>query len=247
MKIKSALMTEASGSLGGLVASHNRGGLYLRARAVPVNPNTPQQQLIRGFVAQLTSLWTDVLTAPQRASWDLYAENVPLPDRLGEPRNVGGLAMYVRSNVPRMQSPLPRVDTAPLIFNLGDYSAPSFNTLSEATQDVTTVFSGTDEWVSETQAALIFYSSRAQNPSINYFKGPYRLADRILGSQPAPPVPPVQLSVAFPFVVGQRIFFRYNVTRADGRLGSEGFTTLIAENGPVSLESASRPGKKRNK
>lgn len=227
MKIKSALVTQASGSLGGLTASHNRGGLYFRARATPVNPNTPQQQAIRGFVAQLTSLWLNTLTGLQRAAWDLYALNVPLPDRLGEPRNVGGLAMYIRSNVPRMQSPLPRVDAAPTIFNLGDYSIPTFTVLSEATQDVTCTFDALDEWVGETQAALIFYTSRAQNESINYFKGPYRLADRILGSQPAPPAPPVQLTLAFPFVAGQRVFFRLNVTRADGRLGAAAFTNLL--------------------
>ncbi len=228
MKIKSQTFTQASGSLGGITASHNRGGLYLRARATPVNPNTPQQQEIRGFVAQLTSLWTNVLSPIDRATWDLYALNVPLPDRLGEPRNVGGLAMYVRSNVPRMQSPLPRVDQGPGIFDLGDYSPPTLGILSAAAGTIDVSFAASDAWPSETQAAMIMWTSRGKNPSINYFKGPYRKADRILGDQPAPPVPPSTLTPAFPVLEGQRYFFRFNVTRADGRLGAEYRLTALA-------------------
>ncbi len=221
MLFKSALATELSGSLGGIVASHNRGGGYFRARTIPVNPATPQQEAVRGFMAFLTDAWSNVLTQVQREAWDTYAENVEITGPLGDPRNIGGLAHYVRSNVVRMQSPLPRVDDAPTKFGIGGYSPPTFASPSEATQDVLCTFGALDNWVNETQAAMIVYTSRPQNPSINFFKGPYRLADRILGSQPAPPPSPATLVLAFPFIEGQKIFFRVNVTRANGRLSTE--------------------------
>lgn len=228
MKIKSSLMTEASGSIGGITASHNRGGLYLRARVIPVNPNTPQQQAIRGFVAQLSSLWLSVLSALQRGAWDTYALNVPLPDRLGEPRNVGGLAMYIRSNVPRLQVGLPRVDDGPTIYNLGAYTAGTFAPPSEATQASDVVFAATDAWVGEDDAAMIFFWSRAQNSSVNYFKGPYRSTTTILGDLALPPTPPLPIDASFPFVAGQAVFVRQNVTRADGRLATATFSRLVA-------------------
>ena len=218
MKFKSALITEASGSIGGMTASRNRGGQYFRARAVPVNPNSPQQQAIRGFVATLTSLWNGTLTPAQRDTWDQYALNVPLPDRLGEPRNVGGLAMYVRSNVPRLQAALPRVDTGPAIFNLGEFTNPAFSTFAAATDDFAVTFQADDDWANEDDAAMLLLGSRPTNPTINFFKGPYRFADLIAGDAITPPISPATIVNPFGFEVGQRVFVQMRVSRADGRL-----------------------------
>lgn len=228
MKIKSALITQASGSIGGFTASHNRGGLYLRARATPTNPNTPQQQAVRSFMSTLTSLWLNVLTGVQRAGWDLYALQVPLTGRLGEPHNVGGLSMYVRSNSPRLQAGLPRVDDAPSIFNLGEYTVPTLGIMSEAAQLIPVGFAVTDEWVGEDDAAMLIWTSRPQNLSINYFKGPYRFAGAILGDSALPPASPQDITPAFPFEVDHLVFIRANVVRVDGRLGAEFRTGAVA-------------------
>lgn len=250
MKIKSGLMTEASGSLGGLTASHNRGGLYLRARVVPVNPNTPQQQAIRSFVAQLSNLWLTTLNTFQRASWDTYALLVPLPDRLGEPRNVGGLAMYIRSNVPRLQVGLPRVDSAPSIFNLGDYTPVAFSNASAGGNSFDIDFTEADDWVTEDDAAMLVFSSRGQSASINFFKGPYRTLPGILGDLALPPTTPFAAVPAFALVADQTLFVRVNVTRADGRLSTEqrGATPVgngLAAKPPSGATDKARKSKKK--
>jgi hypothetical protein len=218
MKFKSALVTEASGSIGGMTASHNKGGLYLRARAIPTNPNSPQQQVVRGFVAQLAGLWSDTLTVAQRFGWDLYASVVPLPDPIGEPRDVGGLPMYIRSNVPRLQAGLARVDDAPTIFNLGSFTNPEVDNFAAATDEFDVSFSDTDNWVDEDGSAMLILSSPPQNQSINYYKGPYRFAGAILGDAITAPTSPATISAAFPFSVDQRVFVQIRITRADGRL-----------------------------
>jgi len=228
MKFKSALVTQISGSIGGMTGSHNRGGMYFRARATPVNPNTVPQQAVRGFFAQLANLWVNVLTPGQRAAWDLYALNVLLPDPLGEPRNAGGLGMYIRSNIPRLQVGLPRVDTAPAIFDLGDFTPPTVGILSAGAGTISVAFNILDAWVGEDDASMLMYVSRPANPSINYFKGPYRISDQIAGDLALPPASPQVLSLTFPYVLDQRAFFRFNVTRADGRYGSEVRFTQIA-------------------
>lgn len=246
MKFKSFVMTQASGSVGGTTASHNRGGMYFRARATPVNPNTPQQQLVRAIVGQLAALWTGTLTALQRAAWDLYALQVPLLDRLGEARNVGGLAMYVRSNTPRLQVSMERVDDGPTIFTLPALEALILESPSEAAQQI--VFDYQEEpvipevWLSEDGAGLLGYSARAQNASINYFKGPYRSIGVTLGSAGLPETPPFIYAPAFPFVQGQNVFARVQLTRADGRLSLPQLLGQIAINGPAA-GATDRPGR----
>lgn len=219
MIFKSQLLTQASGSVGGLTFSRNKGGAYTRARAVPINPNTPFQQIIRNAVASLSNLWVNVLTPTQRAEWDLYAANVPILNALGDPINLTGLNMYIRSNTPRLLGADPRADTGPGIFDVGEFTSPSFLT-QEATDTVDVTFTDTDAWANEDNSSMMVYASRPQNPSINFFKGPYRFAAKIEGDAITPPSSPASIALPFPLIPGQRVFYRVNVTRADGRLSN---------------------------
>lgn len=218
MKFKSSVYTQASGSIGGLTYSHNRGGMYTRARSIPTNPSSGFQAVIRGFVAALTSAWNDTLSAAQRAAWDVYAENVLMSDRLGESRNIGGLGHYVRSNVPRLQAGLARVDDGPTTFNLGEFTNPTIDEVDATADEIDVGFTEADDWVGETGAALLVLCSRPQNPGINYFTGPYRFADSVDGDATTPPTTPDSIGLPFPVEAGQKIFAQFRVTRADGRL-----------------------------
>lgn len=218
MKFKSSLLAQASGSVGGSTYSHNKGGMYIRNRSIPTNPNTTYQQAIRSIVGQLTDLWLTTLTAAQRAAWDAYAAAVPILDSLGESRAVTGLNMYVRSNTPRLQAALPRVDDGPTIQNLGDYTAPAIASVAAAADTADVSFTNTDDWANEDDAALLAYFSRPKSASINFFKGPYRYADKVDGDSVTPPTSPATIALPFPVEVGHRVFGRLQVSRADGRL-----------------------------
>jgi len=217
VKFKSQVYTEASGSIGGVTYSRNRGGAYTRSRTVPVNPNSPEQQAVRGLVATLTSTWGNVLTAGQRDAWDFYAESVPLPDALGEPRNPGGLGMYVRCNVPRLQTTLARIDDAPGVFDLGVFTNPSVDSVDAAADTIDVAFTNTDPWATAVGGGMLVYASRPKNPTINYFKGPYRFAGLVAGAAVAP-TSPATVDLPFPVVVGQRIFVQLRFSQVDGRL-----------------------------
>ena len=69
MKFKSALVTQASGSVGGMTFSRNRYGMYTRAKGLPVNPNSEFQQAVRQIFSGLSSAWNGVLTSGQRSGW----------------------------------------------------------------------------------------------------------------------------------------------------------------------------------
>ncbi len=75
---------------------------------------------------------------------------------------------------------------------------------------------------------MIIWTSRPQNASVNYFKGPYRIAGIVLGNFALPPTSPEDVVPAFPFEVDHKVFVRINVTRVDGRLGSEFLVGALA-------------------
>lgn len=229
MKFKSALVTQASGSVGGMTASHNKGGMYLRARATPVNPSSSAQVAIRNYMSQLTTRWQETLTQANRDAWTTYAGNVLLPDRLGESRNVGGLGMFIRGNVPRLQAGLPIVDAGPTTFDLGTFTdpVPTITAGSPATSSL--VITNTDDWANEDDAAMLIYASREQSPSINFFKGPYRFGDTIDGDSVTPPTSPATPTLPFAGTAGNTMFLQVRVTRADGRLSPVSrFRSVIA-------------------
>lgn len=227
MKFKSALLTSASGSVGGATWSRNKGGMYIRARAIPTNPSSTYQQTVRSAMAQLVTLWGSVLTAAQRAAWDVYADNTPLIDPLGSPTLVSGLNMYVRGNVLRLQTALVRADDAPTTYDLGGYTEPSV-TASEATQQVSVAFDNTDAWANEDEAAMFCSVSRPFGAGINYFTGPYRLAGLVEGDSTTPPTSPATIAVPFAFVAGQKLGVRCVVSRADGRRSADFRDVIVA-------------------
>lgn len=219
MKFKSALGTSFSGSVGGLTASHNRGGLYFRARRVPTNPASGQQQVVRNAVAVLTSRWGSTLTQVQRDAWQTYATNTPKVDRLGDSINLSGVNWYIACNTPRVQGSLAIVDAAPTTFGLATISPPEVDAFDDTNNQVDVGFTNTDAWANETGGALLIYASRPQNPGIEFFKGPYRLAGVIAGAV-SPPTSPATLDLPFPIAVGQQVFFEARALRADGRVSS---------------------------
>lgn len=219
MKIASQLITKMSGSIGGLTGSHNKGGLYFRARAVPTNPASVFQQEVRNAVSQLTSRWGSVLTAAQRAAWKVYAENVPLVDALGEARIVPALSMYVRSNVPRLQSALAIVDDGPTVFSLATMS-PISVTADASADEIDVTYVNTDDWATVTGGALLIYASRPQSPTIEYFKGPYRFTGAEPGDTTTPPTSPATFALPFPVAASNVVHVQARATNADGRLSS---------------------------
>ena len=221
MKFKGTHISEASGSLAGVTYSHNRGGQYMRARAVPVNPNTQQQQDVRNYMASRSSAWGSVLTQAQRDSWEAYADQVLLTDALGEPRKATGLNHYVRCNVPRMQAAMAGspLQVAPATFDLGSYTNPVLGVISAVGSTASIAYTNSDPWAIAVGGAMLVYASKGQSPATNYFKGPYRYAGKVLGAV-VPPTSPYACPLPFAVQVGQRVYVKLSFIQVDGRLSS---------------------------
>ncbi len=226
MLFESGIITAASGSIGGLTASRNKGGMYFRAKAVPVDPGSSFQIAVRVIMAGLVNIWNNVLTQAQRDDWATYAANTPILNKLGALSNVSALNMYTRVNVPRLQAGASRVDEGPVEFNTGEFTNVT-HSFSQA-GGISVAFDNTDAWANEDDSSMILFAGRPQNPSINFFKGPYRLVATIEGDAITPPVSPqIFATPPFSFTEGQRMFARVVVARADGRLSTtQRFTSL---------------------
>lgn len=238
---KSALLTQASGSVGGVTFAHAAGGMYMRARAIPVNPNTALQGAVKAALTTLVNRWNDTLSAAERASWDLYAANVVQTNPLGTPFFQSGQNAYIQANSPRLFGasatliPLPNlpltgalaaaIDTGPAIFNRGTVGVLSIDAAVASTGLITVSFIDDIEgdWPATDDTALLLWLSRPRSPARNFFRGPYRLAVAILGNTAIPITSPQVFPAVIPgytFAAGERIRLSGAVIRVDGRYTS---------------------------
>ena len=97
MKYIGLLSSAASGKLGGIVASHNRGGTYFRHHAIPVQPRTPAQVGVRNQLAAFSSAFKS-LTQTQIAGWNALGLTVTLKSKLGTSYNPTGQQLFVSCN-----------------------------------------------------------------------------------------------------------------------------------------------------
>lgn len=86
-----------SGSIAGQTSSRNRYGQYRRTRAIPVNPNSTQQGVVRARLALNSAAWRD-LTGAQRAGWSTLGLSMTRTDSLGQTVNLTGLQAYCSVN-----------------------------------------------------------------------------------------------------------------------------------------------------
>lgn len=220
MIFKSPIFTQVSGSIAGMTFAHNTAGLYIRARSIPTNPNSAQQQATRATFGSLSTSWRDVLTQGQRDVWTEYAANSPVTGKLGDTLFLSGQQMYLRCNTVRSQGILAAVDDGPLVFGLADMTPPDLE-FADGGSDMNVNFTEADNWANEDDGALMIQVGRQKSATINFFRGPWRFAGEILGAAVAPTTP-LQLVNPFEtnYTLGNRVYWRATAVRADGRVSN---------------------------
>lgn len=218
MKFLSATMTHASGKIGGAVASHNKGGLYLRAWRNPTNPRSSQQLAVRNLFSSTSAFWNS-LTNTQRAAWNVMAENMTFPGVLGTAEKYSGAMCYQMCNLARLQAGLTRIDTAPVIYTMATLTPP-VPTVTAAGTTVSVAFTNTDAWANEVGGGLLVSAGRALNAGKQFFVGPYRFAGKVSGAA-TPPTSPAVITLPFPTgPAGSKQGFKFVAVRADGRIST---------------------------
>jgi len=186
MKITSALLTNASGSLGGMTAAQNRGGLYLRSRAQPVQRNSPRQQAAKAALTTVSQFWSASLSIADQAAWDTYGKNVTVVNSLGQAKNLTGLQAFQMGNAARTQIPSPIVQPGPTTFSLATFTLPTGIAVA-APGTLTFTPTATDDWFTTANGYLLVSISRPQNYGLQFFKSPFQLIGAVAKTGSAGP------------------------------------------------------------
>lgn len=189
MKYLSQLVSTASGSAGGLVASRNRFGAYFRRRSTPVNPDTERQQDARNRLATLVNHWVNTLDEEARTFWNNYAAAVATTDLIGQQIFLTGQQWFLGSNSLRLQAGLTVSAAASTIFDRGNFTLPDVEIT--ATGGTTTITisnpATTDTWREDgASGSLLVYVGRPQNATRSFYKGPWRFETRLAGNATFP-------------------------------------------------------------
>lgn len=183
-------VVEIVGSVGGNTFARGPHGPYVRARVTPVNPNSTEQQVVRGLFSTAASAWATISQA-NRDAWELYASNTPTENKLGEQTFLSGYNWFCCCNAARRRaSELVHIDPGPTTF--GRPNMPTDLVLS-ATADSTAIsmaYNNADPWAIIDDGALFWFLSQPRAAARNYLGPPYRHADYELGDTVTPPTSP---------------------------------------------------------
>lgn len=214
------LPTQPAGSIGGLTMYKHGDTFAVRARAYPKRVRSNAHTAVMSIIGALSMNWEIQLTGTDRLGWGTYAFNSPLTDAYGNPRYIRGYAQYMRSNRPRLQHGLPRIDLPPTVFDYPAYTLPTYD-IPAGNATVNVNYDTSDAWANEDGGAMFLWASTAISPTRNRPPEVYTPIGLIAGSSLIPPVPPVPFALpAWLATVKQTIFIRSSVTRADGRLSA---------------------------
>lgn len=173
---------------------------------------------MRAILANLVNEWNNTLDVAQREAWQLYASQVPITNRLGDSIFLSGQNMFIRTNSVVDQIGAVAQQNAPTQFDTGDAGTVTLDSVTALTDAIGVAFDNTQAWANDDDGFLAIYVSRPQNPSINFMKGPFRLAGTIDGDAITPPTSPATLTSPFPIAADQRVWIRTRAGIGDGRL-----------------------------
>lgn len=213
-------IAEIRGSIGGTVFARNRSGAYARNRSIPVNPGSALQSKIRATIGQVRELWFNVLTEAQRAAWKVYADNVPVSNRLGETVTLTGWNMFAKTNSFQLYHDKAAILDAPTEFATAEMDGSLEVQGAAATKNLVIAFDDSLPWVNEAGGRMEIYQSTPQAATKNFYKGPYQKVYTIDGDNVEPPTSPMSAQSRHVLTQGQKVFIMARIIRADGRLSS---------------------------
>lgn len=209
---------DARGSIGGQVHSRNRNGNYIRARTTPVNPQSGRQNTIRAAIGSLAQQWSTVLTALQRAAWEVYADSITRTNKLGAQIKLTGFNHFIRCNSIRLQAADSVIVAGPTTLSLPPQDPVFECEVDEAGQEISVTFDDTLGWASIDDGEMYVSMSSPKSAGVSFVGGPFRVAGALDGDTASPLTSPQVLAVPFPVAESQVIVCQARISEADGRL-----------------------------
>lgn len=209
---------QASGRLGSMIFSHNRGGAYLRNGSHPVISTTSDALAAKARLGTVSQQW-QAQTTGVRKSWDEFAKNNPVNDRLRQSITLTGHASFVKLNTRRLLAGLALLTAPPI-----DPAPQALTTLAlEAdigTGDFEINFTPTPLGATE---LLWIRAAVTEAPSINYVENLLRVVDITSAAETSPYDPQAAIEAKFgTLVVGMTVTVQVAVyDNASGLISNE--------------------------
>lgn len=108
------LASQVSGSIGGTVFSHNRGGSYIRSRVVPVKVENQYTLEVRDALSQCSRLWGG-LSEEERQAWRQFSTDTPVINKIGMSKTLSGHMAFNKVNSRLLLQGVAPVDLPPSV------------------------------------------------------------------------------------------------------------------------------------
>lgn len=108
-----SIVGQISGRVAGSVYSHNAGGTYIRNGTIPTTSTSTDALAAKSRLTTISQYWQTISDA-NRASWQNFAANVPVTNRLGKSIFLNGHQMFVRLSTRILAAGGAVVETAPI-------------------------------------------------------------------------------------------------------------------------------------
>ena len=163
--IPGAMVSQASGRIGGTIFSRNRGGAYVRNGSIPTTVTTRFAQLIKSVTAALSQAWAG-LDAEVQEQWREWASQNPVINRLGQSRTLSGHQAFVKINARLVYAGFGAVESPP-IGEAPEAFVPGEVTFVDEPLALTVAFSPTP---APAGVAVQCYAYLANSPGVSYVR-----------------------------------------------------------------------------
>jgi hypothetical protein len=211
------IVSEARGSIGGVVFTRGRAGTAVRSRVKPVYDPTNARRAWSTGMAAIYSLWLNDLTDELRVSWNTLAAETDFTNALGDTHHLSGWGLFLRVNsLLHFASPLNTIVDPPANAIAGHVP---FVLGNDGAGNLTVDYDG--ELV--VGDSVYFWVTSAKRHTVFFNRGPY--AKSIALSQPEITSEPFAIP-GFTFSDGDRVFFRDRRIDPDGGLSAAFFQSF---------------------
>lgn len=163
--IPGAMVSQASGRIGGTIFSRNRGGAYVRNGSIPTTVTTPFAQLIKSTTAAMSQLWAR-LDPEAQEQWREWATQNPVINRLGQSRTLSGHQAFVQLNARLVYAGFDAIGSPPIGEAPAPF-APSEVTFTGAPLALTVAYTPTP---APAGVAVQCYAYLANSPGVSYVR-----------------------------------------------------------------------------
>lgn len=197
---------DMSGSVGDNVFSHNKGGRYVRTRAIPINPTSTKQTAARASLGSIAASW-NTLTDLQRTAWKDWAALNPVVNRLGLPQIVSGINAFIQCNARLQQQGFAFNADPPVNPGPAQFDTPSATPTAPDSIDVD-VASGTLGTGEQLLLWMTLPALPGRDPNFNQA--------RLVGYSAVAATFPITFTTPYPFAAGNEFNAYVQRMSADG-------------------------------